>query len=58
MLVLGFLVVCLDLLLEKREEEYPFQQRPHWGLPIAVLLLLLTVTFGATDSNAFIYFQF
>jgi alginate O-acetyltransferase complex protein AlgI len=58
MLALGFVVVGLDLLLEKREEEYPFQQRPHCGLAIAVLMLLLTVTFGAPDSNAFIYFQF
>ena len=55
---LVLIVVALDLLLEKRSEEYPFQRAPVLGLVTAVAFVTATVVFGATDSNAFIYFQF
>jgi alginate O-acetyltransferase complex protein AlgI len=58
MMVLATVVIALDLLLENRKEEYPFQSRPAWGLLTAAVFLLFTVVFGAPDSDAFIYFQF
>jgi len=58
MALLGIAVLGLDLLLETREEEYPLQRRPEYGMFVAVLLLITTVVYGASEANAFIYFQF
>jgi D-alanyl-lipoteichoic acid acyltransferase DltB (MBOAT superfamily) len=58
MLPLAAVVIAIDLLLERHDEECLFQNTPVWGTVAAVALLALTVLFGATDSSAFIYFQF
>ncbi|MGA8594807.1 MAG: MBOAT family O-acyltransferase [Bryobacteraceae bacterium] len=55
---LAILTIGMDLRLESRDEEYLFQNRPVYGLASATGLMALTVLFGATDTNAFIYFQF
>ncbi|HEY7212349.1 MAG TPA: MBOAT family O-acyltransferase [Bryobacteraceae bacterium] len=51
---------ALDLLLEKREEEFLFEKtvaRPvQWAYASGMLLALLF--FAANETNAFIYFQF
>jgi hypothetical protein len=68
----GFLAIfslplfLLDLRLEGHGEEYPFQNgwqaRPRRSYALkatfGALLLGLTVLMAATESNAFIYFQF
>jgi hypothetical protein len=56
--VLGGVVVAMDLLLEKEDDEYLFQRRPVFAPALAASLLLVTALFGALNSNAFIYFQF
>ena len=56
--LLGLVVVFTDVLLERRDEQYPFQKQPIYGLAMGILMALLTVAFGATEANAFIYFQF
>ena len=49
----------LDLLLEYRYEEYPFEKAaPAYRLCYAASLLVLVTLFSANDVNAFIYFQF
>jgi D-alanyl-lipoteichoic acid acyltransferase DltB (MBOAT superfamily) len=49
----------LDLLLEYREEEYPFEKTPQmYQLAYAASVLVLVTLFSANEVNAFIYFQF
>ncbi len=49
----------LDLRLEQYDEEYAFQNLDlNTRVAFGAALLLLTFTFGANQSNAFIYFQF
>jgi D-alanyl-lipoteichoic acid acyltransferase DltB (MBOAT superfamily) len=49
----------LDLLLEYREEEYPFEKTPQMcQLAYAASVLVLVTLFSANEVNAFIYFQF
>jgi alginate O-acetyltransferase complex protein AlgI len=57
--VISALIVMIDWRLEQTGEEYPFQNGPVF-VPVttAMVLLAIVVVFGATDSNAFIYFQF
>ncbi|NDJ10207.1 MAG: MBOAT family protein [Acidobacteriia bacterium] len=59
---LAFLAIplfALDLLLEKRDEEYPFE-KATWEIRVAgaVSASILVLMFTANQSNAFIYFQF
>jgi alginate O-acetyltransferase complex protein AlgI len=56
--VLGGVVIVMDLLLEREDDEYLFQRQPIFGPALAASLLLMTALFGALNSNAFIYFQF
>jgi alginate O-acetyltransferase complex protein AlgI len=52
-------MLLLDGRMERTGEEYPFQ---HARIPVPItaslVLMVITVLFGAMDSNAFIYFQF
>lgn len=50
----------IDLLLEVRQEEYPFEhsQLPSLRVATAMSLLVLLTWFSANELNAFIYFQF
>ncbi len=54
-----FVMLVLDLRLELYGEEYPFA-RSHLSVPVAAgaALSVAIALFGATESNAFIYFQF
>jgi alginate O-acetyltransferase complex protein AlgI len=56
--VLGSIVVIMDLLLEREDDEYLFQRQPLAAPVLAAGLLLATALFGALNSSAFIYFQF
>jgi D-alanyl-lipoteichoic acid acyltransferase DltB (MBOAT superfamily) len=58
MAVLGSVVVLLDLVLERSDEEYLFQLHPQRAPVLAAGLIMLMALFGATGSSAFIYFQF
>jgi alginate O-acetyltransferase complex protein AlgI len=53
------ITMVLDLRLELYGEEYPFE-RSSWKVPIAAAAAFsfAIALFGATESNAFIYFQF
>jgi D-alanyl-lipoteichoic acid acyltransferase DltB (MBOAT superfamily) len=61
-LVLAFLIaitLAIDLRMDGHEEEYPFQKTPAMRRVVFAVALLAVVTmFSATQSNAFIYFQF
>ena len=50
----------VDLLLEIRQEEYPFEKSPmdFLRLATAMSMVLLVTWFSANEVNAFIYFQF
>jgi D-alanyl-lipoteichoic acid acyltransferase DltB (MBOAT superfamily) len=49
----------IDLRIESAGEEYPFERVDHRRLiPIGAVALLLVALFGASQSGAFIYFQF
>ena len=49
----------LDLRLEQKDEEYAFQSADvRSRVAFGAILFLLTLMFGANQSNAFIYFQF
>jgi D-alanyl-lipoteichoic acid acyltransferase DltB (MBOAT superfamily) len=53
------LIILIDGRLEVTGEEYPFQNaRPLIPIASASILATLVAFFGATDTNAFIYFQF
>jgi len=51
---------ALDLILETRQEEYPFEKSrlPFLRVATAMSLLFLVTWFSANELNAFIYFQF
>ncbi len=53
------LIIMVDLRLELTGEEYPFQHARFY-VPIATAAALATIVafLSATDTNAFIYFQF
>ena len=52
-------MLLVDLLLEKTGDEYPFARSREWPRAAAALtMLLLAFLFAASQSNAFIYFQF
>jgi D-alanyl-lipoteichoic acid acyltransferase DltB (MBOAT superfamily) len=57
--VVSATIILIDWRLEQTGEEYPFQNG-HVLVPVttAMVLLAIVAVFGATDSNAFIYFQF
>ncbi len=55
---LGFLAMALDVLMERNDEQYLFQQSPVLAPGMAAACIAAIVFFGATDSSAFIYFQF
>ena len=49
----------LDLVVEARQEEYPFEKSPQWfRVATAMGFLFLVTWFSANQANAFIYFQF
>jgi D-alanyl-lipoteichoic acid acyltransferase DltB (MBOAT superfamily) len=66
LIIFSLPLFLLDLRLEKHGEEYPFQRgwqvsaRRSYAFKAAfgALLLGLTLLMAATESNAFIYFQF
>lgn len=61
---LAIVMLAIDLLLEKTGDEYPFArtsfaQAVEWPrASVALTMLLLAFLCAATQSNAFIYFQF
>jgi len=56
---LALITLALDLCLELRQEEYPFENaRPEMALATAVVFCALITVLGAMEMNAFIYFQF
>ena len=56
--VLSTWLMAIDAVLEQGEEEFIFQKKPRFAPVFAFSLMLLIALYGATDSNAFIYFQF
>jgi alginate O-acetyltransferase complex protein AlgI len=53
------IAIFMDLRLERYQEEYVFQSAaPQRRLALAAGLLVVLFLFSASDSNAFIYFQF
>jgi alginate O-acetyltransferase complex protein AlgI len=51
--------VTIDLCLELRGEEYPFEKaRPEIAITTAALFCAVLAVLGPLDANAFIYFQF
>lgn len=53
------LILLIDGRMESAGEEYPFQHAPlQVPITATLALVVITVLFGAVDSNAFIYFQF
>lgn len=49
----------VDLLLELRQEEYPFERLPQPSrIAVAAALALMIICFAANQISAFIYFQF
>ena len=61
-LILGAVIaitLLMDLRMEKYDEEYPFERRPAaLRVAVAMTMLVIVTIFSATQSNAFIYFQF
>jgi alginate O-acetyltransferase complex protein AlgI len=53
-------MLALDLMLETRQEEYPFEKSrfPFVRVATAMSLLFLLTWFSANELHAFIYFQF
>jgi D-alanyl-lipoteichoic acid acyltransferase DltB (MBOAT superfamily) len=59
--VAAIAAICLfmDLRLERHNEEYPFQSvAPRQRLALATGVLVIVFLFSASESSAFIYFQF
>ena len=57
--VIGLIALAIDLRLETRDEEYPFEKaRPEIAISAAALACAVMVVFGPMEPNAFIYFQF
>jgi D-alanyl-lipoteichoic acid acyltransferase DltB (MBOAT superfamily) len=57
--IVGTITLLMDLRLENFDEEYVFQKTaPTRRVAVATGLLLMVVLFSASQSNAFIYFQF
>jgi hypothetical protein len=56
--VLGSGVMLLDIAMERADDEYPLQHSAARAPLVAVSLFVMTALFGATSSNAFVYFQF
>ena len=63
--VLGYLgalvavTLAIDLFLEHRQEEYPFEKaRPEMALAAALAFCAILTVLGPMGMNAFIYFQF
>ena len=61
-LVLGVVIavtLLMDLRMEEYDEEYPFERLPApRRVALAMILLVIVTAFSASQSNAFIYFQF
>jgi alginate O-acetyltransferase complex protein AlgI len=55
---LGSVSVAMDLMMEPNDEQYLFQRAPALAPAMATACIAAIVLFGATDSSAFIYFQF
>lgn len=56
---LAVTMLLVDLLLEKTGDEYPFARSREWPRAASALaMLLLAFLCAASQSNAFIYFQF
>ena len=57
--VITLIMVILDIRLELRGEEYPFEKsRPEIAIGAAAVFAIVMVLFGPMEMNAFIYFQF
>ena len=57
--VLFTISVAMDVRLENKDEEYIFQKAtPAYRVAVATALLGLAAMFSASQTNAFIYFQF
>jgi D-alanyl-lipoteichoic acid acyltransferase DltB (MBOAT superfamily) len=57
--VITLLLLALDLRLELRDEEYPFEKaRPEFAIATATVCCVLIAVFGPMEKNGFIYFQF
>ena len=57
--VIASVTLAIDLCLELRQEEYPFEKaRTELAIGTATALAVVMVLFGPMESNAFIYFQF
>ncbi len=57
--IIGTITLLMDLRLENFNEEYAFQNAaPPRRVAVAAALLVTVVLFSASQSNAFIYFQF
>ncbi len=56
---LALTMMAVDLLIEKTGDEYPFARGVEWRRAAAALaMLILAFVCAASQSNAFIYFQF
>lgn len=55
---LGGVVFLVDVMLERSGDEYVLQHRTSAAPALAAAFIFLIALFGATDSSAFIYFQF
>jgi len=57
--VLALVVMAIDLRLELKEEEYPFEKSgPAWAIATVATFCVAMALVGPMDTNAFIYFQF
>jgi alginate O-acetyltransferase complex protein AlgI len=52
------ITAAIDLCLELRGEEYPFEKAPEIAIATAAAFCLVLTVFGPMEMNAFIYFQF
>ena len=52
-------MLALDLVNERRDEEYPMERsHPYVRVLTALILVIATILFAGSKANAFIYFQF
>jgi alginate O-acetyltransferase complex protein AlgI len=58
MAVLGGIAMTVDVMMERSDDEYLLQNKRHLAPVLAMGAVVLIALFGATDANAFIYFQF
>ena len=57
--VVTLIMIAVDIRLELRGEEYPFEKsQPEMAIVAAAVFAIVMVLFGPMEINAFIYFQF